>query len=125
AFIVASPMYRGTYTGALKNVLDHLPLEALEGKVVGIIATGATPHHYLAIDHDFRAVLAWFNAYVLPGSVYLDHTAYADGALVDAARRASLTELGRALVTVALKLKDVRPTPPCLARESMKAGGKK
>jgi NAD(P)H-dependent FMN reductase len=26
--IVASPVYRGSFTGALKNLLDHLPLES-------------------------------------------------------------------------------------------------
>ena len=27
--ILASPVYRGSFTGALKNLLDHLPIEAL------------------------------------------------------------------------------------------------
>ena len=36
-------------------------------------------HHYLAIDHEFRGMLAWFNVYALPGSVYLDSSAYSGG----------------------------------------------
>lgn len=119
AFILASPIYRGTYTGALKNVLDHLPLEVLEGRVIGVIATGATSHHYLAIDCQFRSVLAWFNAYVLPGSVYLDHAAFGEGKLVEPAGRACLNELGRSVVMVATKLQGVLPGPACLARESI------
>lgn len=58
--IVASPVYRGSFTGALKNVLDHLPVESLAGKPVGIVAMGATQHHYLGVDWHLRDVLAWF-----------------------------------------------------------------
>ncbi len=120
-FIIGTPVYRGTYTGALKNVLDHLPLEALEGKVVALIATGATSHHYLSIDHELRGVLAWFNAYLLPGSVYLEHSAYAEGELKDQGKRSALAELGKSLVEVHSRLRGVVPKPACLARASMKS----
>ena len=33
---------------------------------------GATPHHYLGVDWQLRAVLAWFGALVVPTSVYLE-----------------------------------------------------
>lgn len=121
AFLLGSPVYRGTYTGALKNLLDHIPLEALEGKAVGLIATGATLHHYLAIDHQFRGLLAWFNAYVLPGSVYLDGRAFSGGELVDENGIANLEQLGQALVAVSTRLRDVPPKPPCLTRQAMNA----
>ena len=62
AVILASPVYRGSFTGALKNLLDHLPIEALTGKPVGIVAMGATNHHYLGVDWHLRDVLAWFGA---------------------------------------------------------------
>ena len=120
-FILASPIYRGTYTGALKNLLDHVPLEALEGKVIGLIATGATLHHYLAIDLQFRALLAWFNVHVLPGFVYLDSGAYSDGEVSDPTRRRSLMELGETLVIVSKKLRGVPARPPCLTREVLEA----
>jgi NAD(P)H-dependent FMN reductase len=122
-FILASPVYRGTYTGAFKNLLDHVPLEALEGKVVGLIATGATLHHYLAIDLQFRALLAWFNAHVLPGFVYLDGSAYSDGKVSDPTRLSSLKELGETLVIVSERLRGVPARPPCLTREVVEARG--
>lgn len=71
AVIVASPVYRASLTGALKNLLDHLPVEALSGKPCGIVAMGATEHHYLGVDRHLRDVLAWFGALVAPTSVYL------------------------------------------------------
>ena len=60
AVILASPVYRGSFTGALKNLLDHLPVDALAGKPVGIVAMGASAHHYLGVDWHLRDVLAWF-----------------------------------------------------------------
>lgn len=118
-FLFATPIYRGTYTGALKNFLDHLPLEALEGRVVGLVATGATLHHYLAIDHQLRGLLAWFNAYLLPGSVYLDSTAFSGPALADPERLKQLQQLGESLVTVARKLDGQPAVPACLTRQML------
>jgi FMN reductase len=69
--LMATPIYRGHYTGALKNLVDWLPPEALENKRVGLIASGATAHHYLIIDTNLKPLLAWFNAVPVPGSVYL------------------------------------------------------
>lgn len=47
AYVIGTPIYRyrGSYTGALKNLLDHVPVEAMMGKVAGLIATGAIDHH--------------------------------------------------------------------------------
>jgi FMN reductase len=85
AVIIASPVYRGSITGALKNLLDHLPVEALMGKPVGIVAMGATTHHYLGVDWHLRDVLAWFGAFVAPTSVYLSSDDFVDGKISDSA----------------------------------------
>src|SRR4051812_39946562 len=49
AVVLASPVYRASMTGALKNLLDLVPVKALIGKPVGIVAMGATQHHYLGV----------------------------------------------------------------------------
>ncbi len=71
AVILASPVYRGSFSGVLKNLLDNVPVEAPRSKPCGIIAIGATNHHYLGVDWHLRDVLAWFGALVAPTSVYL------------------------------------------------------
>ncbi len=86
AVIFASPVYRATFTGALKNLLDLVPVEGLMGKPCGIIAMGATEHHYLGVDWHLRAVLAWFGALTAPSSVYLSSSNFTDGALGDRPR---------------------------------------
>ncbi len=96
--LLASPVYRGTFTGALKNLLDLAPIEALRAKPVGIVAMGATPHHYLGVDWQLRAVLAWFGARVVATSVYLESAHFRDGALADPPSRAALADLVNALL---------------------------
>ena len=85
AVIIASPVYRGSITGALKNLLDHIPIDALMGKPVGIVAMGATTHHYLGVDWHLRDILAWFGAFVAPTSVYLSSADFVDGKISETA----------------------------------------
>jgi FMN reductase len=115
AVLLASPVYRGSFTGALKNFLDLAPLEALRAKPVGIVAMGATPHHYLGVDWHLRAVLAWFGALVVPTSVYLDSSHFRDGKLADAGARAALADLVRALLAMTSYSRDRMGPPPLAA----------
>jgi FMN reductase len=102
--ILVSPVYRGSFTGALKNLLDHLPVEALAGKPVGIVAMGATQHHFLGVDWHLRDVLAWFGALVVPTSVYLASSDFVEGKLGESAKQ-DLKDLAAAVI----RLKDVAP----------------
>src|SRR5262245_64457425 len=113
--LVASPVYRGTFTGALKNLLDLTPVEALRAKPVGIVAMGATAHHYLGVDWQLRAVLAWFGALVVPTSVYLESRHFRDGRLEDEASRDALGDLVGALVAMAAAPRDQAGPPPLAA----------
>jgi len=79
AVLICSPVYRGSITGALKNLLDLLPIEALRAKPCGIVAMGATNHHYLGVDWHLRDVLAWFGALGEPTSVYLSSADFVEG----------------------------------------------
>ncbi|HYI38275.1 MAG TPA: NADPH-dependent FMN reductase [Thermoleophilaceae bacterium] len=77
--LLATPVYRGSLTGVLKNLLDLLPVEALEGKPVAILAMGATPRHFLGAERHLRDVLAFFGAHVVPVAGYLTSRDFADG----------------------------------------------
>ena len=101
---IASPVYRGSFPGALKNLLDHVPVEALAGKPIGIIAMGATHHHFLGVDWHLRDVLAWFGALVVPVSVYLVSADFVDGQLGVSAQQDLI-----ALADAVIRLKDVAP----------------
>jgi len=116
-FLIGTPVYRGTYTGALKNLIDHAPLSTFENKPIGLLATGATAHHYLMIDHEMRAVLAWSNAYLLPGSVYVENRHYADGKISDSQVNERLQQLGKSAIQMAQKLNGLVAEPQCLTRQ--------
>ena len=97
AVIFASPVYRASFTGALKNLLDHVPVEALAGKPCGIVAMGASQHHYLGVDGHLRDVLAWFGSLVAPTSVYLTSADFTAEGMSESAR-ADLRELVRTVL---------------------------
>lgn len=73
AIVVATPVYKGAYTGLLKSFLDLLPHRALVDKSVLPIASGGTLAHYGVIDYALKPVLAALGAsYTLPGIFVLD-----------------------------------------------------
>jgi FMN reductase len=98
AVLLATPVYRATFTGALKNLLDLTPVEALRYKPLGIVAMGATLHHYLGADWHLRMVLSWFGALTLPTSVYLESSQFTNGRLSDDRARAALSALAVGLI---------------------------
>ena len=57
AVIVGTPVYKASYSGLLKTLLDLLPQSALEGRTVLPLATGGSPAHVLALDYGLRPVL--------------------------------------------------------------------
>jgi FMN reductase len=115
AVLLASPVYRGSFTGALKNLLDLAPLDALRGKPVGIVAMGATLHHYLGVDWHLRGVLAWFGALVSPTSVYLESGHFQGGRLADDGARSALSDLVTTLLAMGENLRGPLGPPPLAA----------
>lgn len=55
--IVATPIYKASFSGALKTLLDLLPERALEHKVVLPVASGGSASHMLAVDYALKPVL--------------------------------------------------------------------
>jgi FMN reductase len=68
AVIIATPVYKASYTGLLKAFLDLLPQDGLAGKLVLPLATGGSQSHMLALDYALRPVLHALDArHVLTG----------------------------------------------------------
>ena len=108
AYVVGTPVYRGSYSGALKNLLDMVPRGQWQGDVapfedaaVGLVATGATDHHFLAVDQELRPAFAFFGAHAVGGATYASGDAFEDGELADADIRERLATLGEATVELA------------------------
>ncbi|MFJ9586047.1 NADPH-dependent FMN reductase [Streptomyces acidicola] len=71
--VIATPVYKASYSGVLKALLDLLPQFALTGKTVLPLATGGTTAHVLAIDYALRPVLNSMGAaHIVQGWFTLD-----------------------------------------------------
>jgi FMN reductase len=104
AVLIAAPVYRASFPGVLKNLLDIVPVGALQGKPVGIVAMGGSAHHYLAVDAQLRQVLGWFGALIAPTAVYITGADFHDGALTSEVARKELVALAETLVTLLRRL---------------------
>ncbi|MEU6742572.1 NADPH-dependent FMN reductase [Streptosporangium sandarakinum] len=71
--VVASPTYKGTYTGLLKAFLDRLPPAALTGVAALPVLVMGDPRHALAVEVHLRPLLVELGAHVpTPGLALLE-----------------------------------------------------
>jgi FMN reductase len=101
--VVATPVYRGSYTGLFKHFFDFIHQDALIDKPVLLAATGGSERHALMIDHQLRPLFSFFQARTLPLGVYATDKDFLDYRLQDEAliQRAALA-VQRALPLIAL-----------------------
>jgi len=101
--VVATPVYRGAYTGLFKHFFDFIHQDALIDKPVLLAATGGSERHALMIDHQLRPLFSFFQARTLPLGVYATDKDFLDYRLQDEAliQRAALA-VQRALPLIAL-----------------------
>jgi MsuE subfamily FMN reductase len=121
ALIIASPIYRGSLSGALKNVFDLIPNDSLKGKVIGFIATGGTYHHYLVIEHQLKPLAGYFKAHVVPGNVYAHNSHFENKQLIDKEIIERLKELGESVVNLHYKInrEAIGASQPTIPRKSL------
>lgn len=115
AVVLGSPVYRATYSSLLKDLLEHLERgkgsdtsAPLQGKAAAVVLTGASGHHFLAVNN-LRDVLAGFFAVqVLSPGLYFDHSAYVDRTTLTSDNIALAAEYGAALhdLTAAVRKSD-------------------
>lgn len=91
--IVGSPVYKGSYTGLLKHLIDLLNYPALLGTPVGLLACGGTDRHALVIEHQLRPLFGFFGAKTLATGVFLLDKTIQNGCVEDANCAARLDQL--------------------------------
>lgn len=115
-FLISSPEYNSSISGALKNAIDwasrpaegEKPLECFEGKVAMLMAASPGMLGGLRGLVTVRAVLGNIGTIVLPQQVAVSkaHEAFADdGSLKDAKKHASIEKLGADLASFLRRLK--------------------
>jgi len=101
--VVATPVYRGSYTGLFKHFFDFIDQDALIDTPILLAATGGSERHALVIDHQLRPLFSFFQARTLPLGVYATDKDFADGCVQNEAlmQRARLA-VQRAMPLLAL-----------------------
>ncbi|EHL24530.1 hypothetical protein KYG_02287 [Acidovorax sp. NO-1] len=116
--VVATPVYRGSYTGLFKHFFDLIHQDALIDTPVLLAATGGSERHALVIDHQLRPLFSFFQARTLPLGVYATDKDFVDQRLRDEA----LLDRARLAVRRALPLiTEARHASPVLADELLLA----
>lgn len=77
--VVATPIYRATYTGALKAFFDRFSAGSLAGTAVVLVATAGIADHFLALDTGGRSLIASLDGLVVPTVVYAISADFVDG----------------------------------------------
>lgn len=95
ALVVGTPVYRASYTGALKHLFDLVDHRALSGRPVVLAATGGSTLHGLVTEHQLRPLLSFFGALTLPTTLYATEADFENFALTDPAIAARVERAAR------------------------------
>jgi FMN reductase len=77
--LLATPVYRATYTGAVKAFFDRFQPGALRGTAVVLAATAGVPDHFLTLDTGGRALIASLEGTTVSKVVYAVPADFPDG----------------------------------------------
>jgi NAD(P)H-dependent FMN reductase len=120
AVLLGTPMYHGSYSGVLKNALDHCGFDEFEGKTVGLLAVAGGGFPVTALDH-LRSVCRALDAWVLPHQAAIPNASaqFDDGGIADDRLDERVRVLGRRVVEYA----HIEPDPSSFeADENVGAG---
>lgn len=76
--IIGTPVYRASYTGALKHLFDLVHHAAFVSKPVMLTATGGSHLHGLVTEHQLRPLFGFLNALTLPTTIYAVESDFLD-----------------------------------------------
>ncbi|QAY67345.1 NADPH-dependent FMN reductase [Paenibacillus protaetiae] len=70
AVIIASPVYKASYTGVLKTFIDLIPEKGFAGKVIAPLFIGGSSAHLLSMDYSLKPVASALGARIFASGVY-------------------------------------------------------
>jgi FMN reductase len=76
--VVATPVYRASFTGLFKHLFDFVDQYALVDTPVLLAATGGSERHALIIEHQLRPLFGFFQSLALPVGVYAHDSDFTD-----------------------------------------------
>ncbi|MEA3117236.1 MAG: reductase [Paraburkholderia sp.] len=85
--VVASPVFRASFSGLFKHLFDLVHQDALIDTPVLLAATGGSERHALVIEHQLRPLFSFFQARTLPIGVYASERDFSGYEIASAALR--------------------------------------
>ncbi|KKC37491.1 hypothetical protein WH87_12770 [Devosia epidermidihirudinis] len=70
AIVVTTPVYKGSYPGLFKHLIDFVDPRALAGKPVLLSATGGSQRHSLVVEHQLRPLFGFFSAQISAYAIF-------------------------------------------------------
>ncbi len=107
--ILATPEYHGSVSGVLKNALDLMSFEQLDGKVAGVISVLGGQANSNALN-DLRVIMRWVHAWVIPEQIAIPQAWKAfssEGKILDDKVAQRFDEFAQSLVDNTRKLRGV------------------
>jgi NAD(P)H-dependent FMN reductase len=108
AVLLGTPMYHGSYSAPIKNLLDYCGFDEFEDKTVGLLAVSGGSFPVTALEH-LRSVCRALNCWVIPHQAAIPNsrTAIQDGEFVDDTLEQRIEALGQQAVQYA----NIEPDP--------------
>lgn len=107
--ILSTPEYHGSVSGVLKNALDLMDFEQLDGKVAGLISVlGGQPNSNAL--NDLRVIMRWVHAWVVPEQIAIGQSWKAfdqEGKLLDEKLSQRFDAFAQSLVENTRKLRGI------------------
>ncbi|WP_174732061.1 NADPH-dependent FMN reductase [Mesobacillus harenae] len=69
-YLIGTPIFQASLSGALKNLFDLIPVEVFRNKVMGFVATGGTYQHFLVVENQLKPIAGYFRSFIAPSYVY-------------------------------------------------------
>lgn len=107
--ILATPEYHGSVSGVLKNALDLMDFEQLDGKVTGLLSVLGGQSNSNALN-DLRVIMRWIHAWVIPEQIAIGQAWKAfgpDGKILDEKLSQRFDQFAQSLIENTRKLRGV------------------
>lgn len=104
-YVIGTPIFQSSFTGALKNLIDLIPPTVFSRKVVGFVATGGSDQHFLVVESQLKPIFGYFGSYQAPQFVYVKNEHVRDSIIVDSEINQQIRSLAQELVKMQQSLK--------------------
>lgn len=99
-YIIVSPIFHGTFSGALKNLFDLISPQVMNNKVIGFAAVGGNYKHYLMVENQLKPIAGYFGAHVAPNYVFVHNEDFKNNQIINQEKLNQITDFSREIINM-------------------------